>query len=57
MWTAGGRLSSGRYDEALRIDVLGQEGLALGVSGCRRQVLEEGSSTLEMELTLSSGEG
>lgn len=34
MWAAGGRLSSGWYDEALRIDVLGQEGLALGVSGC-----------------------
>ena len=38
---AGSRISSGRYDEALRIAVLGQEGLALGVSGCRRQVLEE----------------
>ena len=38
---AGSRISSGKYDEALRIAVLGQEGLALGVSGCRRQVLEE----------------
>ena len=41
MWAAGGRLSSSQDGQALRIDVLRQEGLALGVGGCRRQVLEE----------------
>ena len=34
-------ISSGRDDQVFGIDVLRQEGLALGVGGCRRQVLEE----------------
>ena len=36
----GGR-SSGRDNQAFGIDVLWQEGLALGVGSCRRQELEE----------------
>lgn len=33
--------SSGRDDQGAGIEMLGQEGLALGIGSCRRQVLEE----------------
>ena len=38
---AGSGRSSGRDDQGAGIEMLGQEGLALGIGSCRRQVLEE----------------
>ena len=38
---AGNGRSSGRDDQGAGIEMLGQEGLALGIGSCRRQVLEE----------------
>jgi len=42
LWRSQGwSRSSGRDDQGAGIEMLGQEGLALGIGSCRRQVLEE----------------
>ena len=40
-WLTESVRSSGRDDQGAGIEMLGQEGLALGIGSCRLQVLEE----------------